>query len=579
MFKIWKRLMAMVENKGRYYLGLAIVSLSSGGSIALMAYALKYFMLGAETLEVNTIYTGLLLMIIGHFAIVLIAPLGYWLYETSVVGGTANLRSLVFKSIVGLKTRWLDAKHSGDLTSRCTNDIQEAEKAYSQNLISLVELLAQGLISIALMFLTDWKLALPMIAIGLISVGMNRRLSKPLNAAAQAVQESLGAVTERVSDIANGNQVIRMFDSRQAIEPKFLAQNQDAVKKGLFRAKFAARINSFNTFNGYFSFLIVAMLGGILVLKGWYDFSVILFFIQLQNGVRNMFTALGFMLTDLQTSLAGGKRVLEIIDAPKEPACIELPTAATANEAAVKFEDITFSYNGNGVALESISLTVKPGETVALVGPSGGGKSTLFKLLLGYYTPEAGAISLLGRGLNEYPLRQLREQIAYVPQESYLFSGSIEENIGLGRLGADGDAIEAAAKAAYAHDFICEMPDGYQTLVGERGSHLSGGQRQRIAIARAILRDAPLLLLDEATSSLDAESEEQVQLALAHLVKGRTTLVIAHRLATIRDADRILVIADGKLEEDGSHQELFEANGLYRKLYDAQFAEDLPNAV
>lgn len=571
--------MAMVEQKGRYFLGLAIVSLSSGGSVAMVAYALKYFMLGAETLQVNTIYTGLILMIIGHFAIVFLTPIGYWLYETSVVGGTANLRSLVFKSIMGLKTPWLDSKHSGDITSRCTNDIQEAEKAYSQNLINLVELLGQGLISIAVMFYTDWKLTLPMIFIGLTSVGINRLLSKPLNTAAVAVQESLGAVTERVSDIANGNQVIRMFDSRQAIESKFLTQNQDAVKKGLIRAKFAARINSFNTLNGYFSFLIIAMLGGILVLKGWYDFSMILFFIQLQNGVRSMFTAMGFMISDLQTSLAGGKRVLEILDAPKEPEFIELPTVPSPTESVVEFENITFSYNGNGTALKSISFRVNPGETVALVGPSGGGKTTLFKLLLGYYAPEIGTISFMGRGLDQYSLRQLREQIAYVPQDSYLFSGTVAENIGLGKLGAGPEEIEAAAKAAYAHDFICEMPDGYQTLVGERGSHLSGGQRQRIAIARAILRDAPLLLLDEATSSLDTESEEQVQLALAHLLKDRTTLVIAHRLATIQDANRILVIANGKLKEEGSHQELFEAKGFYRDLYDAQFTEDLPNAI
>ena len=579
MIKTWKRLMSMIEKKNRYFLGLAIVSLSSGGSMAVVAYALKFFARGAETLDIRMLYTSLLFMLAGLVALIVFTPLGYWLYETSVVGGTANLRSCVFKSILRLKTRWLDSRHSGDLTSRTTNDIQEAEKAYSQNLIQLFEVLAQGIACTVVMIFVDWKLALPLIFLGFITVGGNRLLSRPMYRAAQAVQESLGAVTERISDIANGSQVIRMFDSRQAIEPKFLAQNEDAINKGLIRTKYAARVNAFNTFNSYLSFLIICVVGGILVIKGWYDFSTILLFTQLQGGVRYMFSAIGFTITDLQASLAGGGRVLEILDAPKEPENIELPAAPQGSRAAVEFEAVTFSYNGDEAALKDISLRVAPGETVALVGPSGGGKSTLFKLLLGYYTPGAGAITCSGRGLDEYTLEELRDKIAYVPQESYLFSGTIGENISLGKLGASQGEIEAAAQAAYAHDFIAQLPEGYETLVGERGSHLSGGQRQRIAIARAILKDAPLLLLDEATSSLDTESEEQVQMALARLLEGRSTLVIAHRLATIQDADRILVVAGGRLAEQGSHQELMEANGIYRNLYDMQFAEDLKHAV
>jgi ATP-binding cassette subfamily B protein len=488
------------------------------------------------------------------------------------------MRSLVFKGVLRIKTSWLDARHSGDLTSRATNDIQVAEKAYSQNLVQLVELLMEGIASTVVMFIADWKLALPLVFLGLVSVWINRRLARPMERAANAVQKALGVVTERISDIANGNQIIRLFNSRPTIEAKFQEQNQDAVAKGLTRTKYAARVNCFSTLAGYFSFLIFAMVGGWLVIKGWYDMGTIMLFTQLQNGVRNMFAAMGHYITDLQTSLAGGRRVLEILDAPKEPERIALPAAPAANSAAVNLDAVTFAYNGGEPALENVSLQVQPGETVALVGPSGGGKSTLFKLLLGYYLPEAGAISVLGRGLNQYTLRELREQIAYVPQISYLFSGTIAENISFGKPGASKEEIEVAAKAAYAHDFISQLPQGYETLVGERGSHLSGGQRQRIAIARAILRNAPLLLLDEATSSLDTESEEQVQLALSRLMEGRTTLVIAHRLATVQNASRILVIAEGRLAEEGSHQELLEAKGIYRHLYDMQFEEDLQSA-
>lgn len=575
MLNTWKRLMAMVSNKRRYYLGLALISIAAGSSQAVIAFALKHFIRGAETLDISSLYASLIYMAAGLFALVILSPLGYWLHESSVVGSTINLRALVFKRLLNLKSSWLDARHSGDLTSRSTNDIQETEKAYSQNLVRLAERLAEGLISMGVMLFIDWKLALPLIILGLGSVAANRWLSKPMNQAARAVQESLGAVTERFSDLANGSQVIRMFDSRRAVEPKFLSQNEDAVAKGLVRTKYAARVNSFNTFNGYFSFLVLALIGGLLVLKGWYDFSTVLLFTQLQNGVRNMFTALGFVITDLQTSLAGGERVLEIVDGPGEPARIELPCPPAAGDSAVSFEKVSFSYTGSEKALENISFQVAAGETVAFVGPSGGGKSTLFKLLLGYYPPTAGGISCLGRGLDQYTLQELREKIAYVPQDSYLFSGTIAENIGYGKAGAGREQIEEAARAAYAHAFITGLPQGYDTLVGERGSHLSGGERQRIAIARAILRDAPLLLLDEATSSLDTESEEQVQLALARLMAERTTLVIAHRLATVQNARRILVIAQGRLAETGSHQELLAAEGLYRTLYDFQFADDL----
>jgi ABC-type multidrug transport system fused ATPase/permease subunit len=578
MFKTLKRLMSMVKKRGRYITGLLLISIVSASTNVTAAFALKFFVRAAQTKDIQILYTSIAFMAGGLFLFLVLMPLGYWLYETSVVGGTANMRSQVFKSLLRLKTRWLDGRHSGDLTSRATNDVQEAEKAYSQNLVQMVELLMEGIASAVVMFIVDWKLALPLVFLGLVSVWLNRMLVKPMHKAAEDVQKALGATTERISDIANGNQIIRMFDSRETIEAKFLEQNQDAVEKGLTRTKYAARVNAFNTLNGYFSFLVLALVGGWLVLKGWYQFDTIMLFTQLQNGVRNLFVAMGSYITALQTSLAGGKRVLEILDAPKEPERLELPAAASPSSAAVSLEAVTFAYNGGEPALENISLAVQPGETVALVGPSGGGKSTLFKLLLGYYPPEAGAISILGRGLNQYSLQELREHIAYVPQTSYLFSGTIAENIGFGNPGASREEIEAAARAAYAHDFITQLPQGYETLVGERGSHLSGGQRQRIAIARAILRNAPLLLLDEATSSLDTESEEQVQLALSRLMQGRTTLVIAHRLATVQNAGRILVIAHGKLAEEGSHQELMEAKGIYRNLHDMQFEEDLQSA-
>lgn len=578
MFKALKRLMAMIPKKGRYFSGLAIIALVSASTNVLFAFALMLFVKAAQSSDLQVLYSSIAYMFGGLVMFMVLMPLGNWLYETAVVGGTANIRSLVFKSLMRVKSRWLDARHSGDLTSRATNDIQTAEKAYSMQLVMVIETVLEGLSSAVVMFIADWKLALFVLALGVAHLVINSRLAKPMDKAAEAVQKALGVVTERISDIANGNQVIRMFDSRKRAEEKFLEANNDAVNKGLTRTKYAARVNAFATFNGNFFFLIVVFVGGYLVLRGWYQLETIALFVQLQNGVRFFFSAFGYFLADLKSSLAGGKRVLEVLDAPAEPQVIELPSVPSASNAAVNMEAVSFAYNGDDTVLRDINLEVAAGETVALVGPSGGGKSTLFKLLLGYYPPGSGAISILGKGIDQYSLTALREKIAYVPQESYLFSGTIAENIAFGKPGASEEEIIAAAKAAYAHDFITELPEGYQTPVGERGSHLSGGQRQRIAIARAILRDAPILLLDEATSSLDTESEEQVQLALSQLKQGRTTLVIAHRLATVQNASRILVIAEGQLAEEGSHQELLNLKGIYRRLHDMQFAEDLQSA-
>jgi ABC-type multidrug transport system fused ATPase/permease subunit len=342
--------------------------------------------------------------------------------------------------------------------------------------------------------------------------------------------------------------------------------------------------------NGFGASMFIAPLavGAYMVLTDQTTFGTMVAQIQLNGPIQFLVYSLGGTITRLQSSLAAADRILDVLDAPPEPAryakagivpASELPEPARP-DALIEFNRVTFGYGEKEPeVLCEMSFVVRPSQVAAFVGPSGGGKSTIFKLLLGGYPVQQDAIYLSGQSLNTYPLHDLREQFAYIPQDAYLYSGSILDNIRYGRPGASEKEVIAAAQAAYAHEFVSEFPDGYRSLVGERGTRLSGGQRQRIAIARALLKDAPILLLDEATSALDSESEELVQQALDVLMRGRTVLVIAHRLSTVDHADVIYVVEDGKVVESGTQQELLDRQGLFYRLHELQFRDTEPENI
>jgi subfamily B ATP-binding cassette protein MsbA len=330
------------------------------------------------------------------------------------------------------------------------------------------------------------------------------------------------------------------------------------------------------TFMAFGSLAAVLWFGGREVLSGRLTGGALIAFLVYGINIGSSMGSFTNLYTQIQEAAGASRRIFELLDEQPEIADRPGASALPAVQGQFTFEDVSFTYPGSQQhALHDICLDVRPGEVLALVGPSGAGKSTLFNLIPRFYDPTAGCIRLDGQDLREVTLASLRSQIGLVPQETQLFSGTVRENLRYGKLDASDEELAAAALAANAEEFIRKMPDGYETRVGERGVKLSGGQRQRIAIARALLKDPRILLLDEATSSLDSESEGLVQEALEHLMQGRTTLIIAHRLSTVHRADRIAVLDNGHLVELGSHAELMERDGLYARLYRLQFRAEL----
>jgi ABC-type multidrug transport system fused ATPase/permease subunit len=387
-----------------------------------------------------------------------------------------------------------------------------------------------------------------------------------------SIQESMGAYTENLANIIGGFMTMKSLGLESEMLKNASTVNGEILRNNLKLSKKSAAMESRNFLFSSINFVGVVVLASFLAIKGISSLGSVVSMVYLLGNVNNMFSEINGMLLGMQRSLAGAKRVTEILEAETEPAAVN--AEGTRNKEMIVLEDIDFSYNMDSQILKDINLYVKKGQIVALAGPSGGGKSTILKLLLGYYSPTAGSITVDGKAAKDLTLAGLRSLMAYVPQDSYIFDGTVEENISYGRPGALTEEIKQAAEAAYADEFICQMEQGYQTLVGERGVRLSGGQRQRIAIARAFLKDAPILLLDEATSSLDSQSEQQVQSALEHLMKNKTVLIIAHRLSTIERANVIYLIEGGRIVESGSHEDLLQNKSLHHRLYETQFAEN-----
>jgi ABC transporter fused permease/ATP-binding protein len=577
---LW-RLMALIRpHRGRFLLALVTLLAASGVSLVYpqaARYAVDVGMGARSSAQLDKIVIGLVVLFFVQAGLVWIRHYSVsWLGERVV----ADLRAMVFDRVLTLPLAWFHERRSGELVGRLSSDVTVIEDVVGSELSMALRNAVQLIGGLIMLFLIDVHLTLLMLAIVPPTILLTMVFGRRIRKMSRDVQDELARVSGQVQESVGAIQTVQAFVRERHEAGRYRAGVERAFAETLRLVRMRASFFATAMTAGYLGVVSVIWLGGRALIAGELSAgdltSFFLYTFIVAGGVADLANLWG----SLQRAAGATDRLFTVIDTVPDirdrPTTIPLPPG----KGAVRFEGVSFAYparRGQPV-LTNVDLAVAPGEVVALVGPSGAGKSTVLALLYRFYDVDAGRVTFEGVDLRDLPLAELRHALAIVSQEPVLFSGTIRDNIAYGRDGATPAEIEQAAKDSYAHDFVTGFPDGYDTLVGERGTKLSGGQKQRIAIARALLANPRVLILDEATSNLDAESEAAVQKALARIMEGRTTIVVAHRLSTIRDADRIVVIDGAGIAEQGGHDELIARRGVYHRLVEHQVIGEVVTA-
>lgn len=496
-----------------------------------------------------------------------------WLMVKVAQRTVRSLRNDLFVKLQSLPIRFFDQRPHGETMSRLTNDVENVNQVLSESLVQIISglLMAAGIMVV--MFLLEPLLAVVAVTTTLaLTFVINKVISKHTSTGFRAQQKHLGTLNGSIEETITGQRVIKAYNQEAEVTARFEVQNQELRQAAIHAQTWAGYVGPLMNFVGNTSLLLVAFTGGWLVLDDAMTVGTLAAFVSYTRQFGRPISEIANMFNQLQSAIAGAERVFEVLDEEPEVDAIAAPPAEI--EGDVRLVDVSFSYDGTTPILKHVSAHAEPGQLVALVGPTGAGKSTIINLLTRFYEIDSGEVLLDGRDLRTIEKANLRQHLGVVLQDTFLFAGTVRENIRYGKLDATDEEIEAAAKLANAHQFIMRHPQGYDAELTERGGNLSQGQRQLIAIARAAISDPKILILDEATSSVDTRTERHIQEALLRLMQGRTSFVIAHRLSTIRSADQILVINHGEIVEHGRHEELIEAGGFYARLHNSQFRGD-----
>jgi ATP-binding cassette subfamily B multidrug efflux pump len=558
----------------RYFYASMLLLVCSTALGLVYPYMLKYLIddvIRAERLELVPYLAIGVVLVVGLKAFV-----GFgWNYVGHLFGVEMvyDLRNGLYKKLQYLSFQYYDNAKTGDLMSRLTADVEAFRQFLSFGVHHLVNFFLMITFGMIMMLTIHWKLTLVTLLTMPFLAAVALRFEKLIHPAFRSIRESMSDLTTAVQENITGVRTVKSFARENHEIDKFGVRSNEYKDTHILTAKLWAKYFPIMELLGNLSVVLLLGYGGMLVIQKQITIGELVAFFSLIWYIIGPIWSIGYQINNFTQSKAAGERLLEILETNEDIQDSSGAVSLDGMKGHVEFRDVSFKYNNKEEALEHIDIEAAPGKTIALLGATGSGKSTVIQLLLRAYDVTEGKVLIDGCPIEQIRLEQLRQQIGVVFQETFLFSASIRNNIAYGKRDASMDDIIAAAKLAQAHDFIMELPEGYNTVVGERGLGLSGGQKQRIAIARALLKDPRILVLDDATSAVDMETEHAIQLALRNVMEGRTTFIIAHRLSSLKHADEIIVLEQGRIVQRGKHDELVSQQGVYRRIYDIQFRD------